>query len=39
MTTLMISNKDMDNIMKTFKYFEKFGLLIKNIIEAKRWIS
>ena len=31
MTTLIISNEEMNDIMKIVKYLEKSGLLIKNI--------
>ena len=32
-TALIISNKDMEDIMKIFKSFEESGLLIKEISE------
>ena len=31
MTTLIISNKEMNDIMKIVKSLEKFGLLIKGV--------
>ena len=34
MTTLIISNEEMDNIMKMIKFPDKFGLLMKNISET-----
>ena len=32
--TLIISNEEMHNIMKIVKYFEKYGLLIKDVSET-----
>ena len=34
MTTLIISNEEMHNIMKIVKYFEKYGLLVKDVTET-----
>ena len=34
MTTLIISNEEMDDIMKIGKYLEKSGLLIKGVSET-----
>ena len=47
MTTLIISNKEMNDIMKIVKSLEKFGLLIKGVSKTikneakktKNWIS
>ena len=35
-TALIISNKDMEDIMKIFKSFEESGLLIKEISEIMK---
>ena len=34
MTTLIISNKEMDDIMKIYKYLEESGLSIKHVSET-----
>ena len=34
MTALIISNREMEDIMKIFKSLEKFGLLIKCVSET-----
>ena len=34
MTTLIISNKEMNDIMKTFKSFKESDLLMKGVIET-----
>ena len=34
MTTLIISNKEMDKIIKVLKSLEKFGLLIKGVMKT-----
>ena len=34
MTALTISNKEMNDIMKTFKSLEESGLLMKGVIET-----
>ena len=47
MTTLIISNEKMSDIMKTVKFLEQSGLLIKGVSdtikneakEKKRWFS
>ena len=33
-TTLIISNKEMNDIMKIIKYLEEFGFLIKGVSET-----
>ena len=33
-TTLMVSNEEMNNIVKIVKSFEEFGLLIKGVSET-----
>ena len=35
MTALIISNKEMDGLMKTVKSIEELGLLIKDVSETR----
>ena len=35
MTTLILSNEIMDDIMKMIKFLEEFGLLTKGVSETK----
>ena len=36
MTTLITSNEEMNDVMKTVKSYEEFGLLIKGVSETSK---